>query len=153
MALCDACFSFYIKSFQIFRIIKLAWRMFVFFIHLWNLGNISISLAPSGSFTAKNDNIHSFFHLHFSDLLIISFTGIQCFSLWRFVLANTSGIWSKRFTCVCSPLCQNLKIGCCFAANDIVQMCSVFCTCLLIARSVRLFSFLIKPKVYFLSLS
>ena len=34
LAFGDACFSFYVKSFQIFRIIKLAWRMFVFLIHL-----------------------------------------------------------------------------------------------------------------------
>ena len=44
MALCDACFSFYIKTFQIFRIIKLPWRKFVFFIHLWNLKKIQSSL-------------------------------------------------------------------------------------------------------------
>ena len=43
-------------------------------------------------------------------LLIISFTGIRCFSLLRFVLANTSGFRSERFTVVCSPLCQNLKL-------------------------------------------
>ena len=35
--------------------------MFVFFIHLLNVAKISISLASSGSFTLKNDNIHSFF--------------------------------------------------------------------------------------------
>ena len=55
-----ACFSFYINSVQIFRIIILAWRMFVLFIHLENVGKISIFLASSGSLTVKNDNIHSF---------------------------------------------------------------------------------------------
>ena len=35
--------------------------MFVFFIHLWNLGKISIFLGFSGSFAMKNDNIHIFF--------------------------------------------------------------------------------------------
>ena len=35
--------------------------MFVFFIHVWNLGKISIFLAFSGSFAKKNDNIHIFF--------------------------------------------------------------------------------------------
>ena len=34
--------------------------MFVFFIHFWNLGKISIFLAFSGSFAEKNDNIHFF---------------------------------------------------------------------------------------------
>ena len=57
----DACFSFCIKSFQIFRIIKLARRMFVFFTNLWNLGKISILLAFSGSFAVKNDILHIFF--------------------------------------------------------------------------------------------
>mgnify|MGYP006973409497 CR=1 FL=1 len=61
MALCDTCFNFIIKSFQIFRMIKLAWTMFVVFIHLWNVGKISIFVASSGSFTVKNDNIHSLF--------------------------------------------------------------------------------------------
>ena len=94
-----------------------------------------------------------FFHLHFSVSGVIFFSGIRCFSLRRFVLANTSGFRSERFTVVCSPVCQNLKIGCCFAANDVAQMCSAFHTCSLVARSARLFSFLIKPKVYFFSLS
>ena len=35
--------------------------MFVFLIHLWYFGKISIFFASSGSFTVKNDNIHSFF--------------------------------------------------------------------------------------------
>ena len=35
--------------------------MFVFSIHLWDFGKISIFLASSGSFNVKNDNIHSFF--------------------------------------------------------------------------------------------
>ena len=61
MALWDACFSFYIKSFLIFRIIELPWRIFVFFIHLLNVRKISILLASSGSFTVKNDSIHSLF--------------------------------------------------------------------------------------------
>ena len=38
---CPACVSFWIKSFQMFRIIKLTRRMFVF-IHFWNLSKISI---------------------------------------------------------------------------------------------------------------
>ena len=45
----------------VWTVIKLTWRMFVFFIHLWNLGKISIFQGSSGSFTVKNDNIHSFF--------------------------------------------------------------------------------------------
>ena len=45
----------------VLTVIKLTWRMFVFFIHLWNLGKISIFQGSSGSFTVKNDNIHSFF--------------------------------------------------------------------------------------------
>ena len=35
--------------------------MLIFFAHFWNFGQISIFLASSGSFTVKNDNIHSFF--------------------------------------------------------------------------------------------
>ena len=42
---CTACFSFFIKSFQIFRIIKLARGAFLFFIRPQNLGKISIFLA------------------------------------------------------------------------------------------------------------
>ena len=61
LAFGDACFSFYIKSSRTFTIIQLAWSMFVFFIHLWNFGKISIFLAFSGSFTVKSVNIHSFF--------------------------------------------------------------------------------------------
>ena len=72
MALCDACFSFYIKCFQIFRIVKLAWRMFVFFIHLRNVGK-NFLLASSGSFTVKNDNFHSFFFLFFFAGLVANF--------------------------------------------------------------------------------
>ena len=53
--------SLHIKSFHIFRIIKLAWRMFIFLVHLWKFGKLSIFLASSGSFTSKNDNIHSVF--------------------------------------------------------------------------------------------
>ena len=56
LAFGNACFSFCIKSFQIFSLIKLAWRMFV-----RNFGKISIFLAFSGSFAVKNDNFHSFF--------------------------------------------------------------------------------------------
>ena len=66
---CTACFSFWIKSFQIFRIIKLAWRTLVFFIHLQNLGKISILLAFSSSFTVNNDNIHIFFLLFWLQIL------------------------------------------------------------------------------------
>ena len=36
-------------------------KMFIFFIHLWNFGKISIFSASSGSFNMKNDNIHTFF--------------------------------------------------------------------------------------------
>ena len=35
--------------------------MFVFFIHLWNFGKISIFLASAGTFNVKNDNFHTFF--------------------------------------------------------------------------------------------
>ena len=56
LAFGNACFSFCIKSFQIFSLIKLAWRMFV-----RNFGKISIFLAFSGSFAVKNDNFYSFF--------------------------------------------------------------------------------------------
>ena len=56
LAFGNACFSFCIKSFQIFSLIKLAWRMFV-----RNFGKISIFLAFSGSFAVKNDNFAVFF--------------------------------------------------------------------------------------------
>ena len=37
-------------------------KMFIFFIHLWNFGEMSIFLlASSGSYNVKNDNIHRFF--------------------------------------------------------------------------------------------
>ena len=40
-------------------------KMFIFFIHLWNFGKISIFSASSGSFNMKNDNIHIFLLLLF----------------------------------------------------------------------------------------
>ena len=41
-------------------------KMFIFFIHLWNFGEMSIFLlASSGSYIVKNDNIHRFFFLLF----------------------------------------------------------------------------------------
>ena len=56
---CTACFSFFIKSFQTFRIIKLAQRIFIIFIHLRNLSKILIFLAFPGNFDVKNDNNYS----------------------------------------------------------------------------------------------
>ena len=44
-------------------------KMFVFSIHLWNLGKISIFLAPFGSFNVKNDSIHNFFSLFWLQIL------------------------------------------------------------------------------------
>ena len=64
LAFGNACFSFSIKSFQIFSLIKLAWRMFV-----RNFGKISIFLAFSGSFAVKNDNFAVFFCLFFAVLV------------------------------------------------------------------------------------
>ena len=64
LAFGNACFSFCIKSFQIFSLIKLAWRMFV-----RNFGKISIFLAFSGSFAVKNDNFAVFFCLFFAVLV------------------------------------------------------------------------------------
>ena len=50
---CIACLSFCVKSLQIFRMIKLAQRMFVFFISLRNLGKFSIVSAFCSSFAEK----------------------------------------------------------------------------------------------------
>ena len=77
---CNACFSFCIKSFQIFRIIKLPRRMFVFFTHLRNLDKLSIFSAFPGSFAPKNDNIHFFFAILVAILEFAGFPSKQeCF--------------------------------------------------------------------------
>ena len=76
LAFGDACFSFCIKSFQIFSIIKLAWRMFV-----RNFGKISIFLAFSGSFAVKSDNFVLFF---------------VCFSLFWFQILSLPAFFPKQ---------------------------------------------------------
>ena len=43
--------------------------MFVVFIHLRNLGKISIFLPSAGSFNVKNDNFHTFFSLSWLQML------------------------------------------------------------------------------------
>ena len=53
-------------SFQIFRIIKLAWRMFI---HLWNFGKISIFLAFSCSLLWRMTIFTVFFSLFWLQIL------------------------------------------------------------------------------------
>ena len=44
-------------------------KMFIFSIHLWNFGTISIFIASSGTFNVKNDNIQTFFSLFWLKIL------------------------------------------------------------------------------------
>ena len=101
LAFGDACFSFYIKSFQIFSIIKLAWRMFVFFNHFWNFGKISIFLSSSGSFTLKNDNIHSFFFVFavlVANFEFACFAPKQKYTAWTVSMetVRTAKLWLRK---------------------------------------------------------
>ena len=84
--------------------------MFVFFIHLWNFGKISILLASSGSFHVKNDNIYTFFALVW--LLILNLptslqkknTRVGPFSWKRYVLQNPDRERTNKSTGICLRL-------------------------------------------------
>ena len=133
MAPWDACFSFYLKSFQIFRVIKLAWRMFVFFIHLLNVGKISISLASSGSFTLKNDNIHSFFFslfwlqiLNLPTSLKNKNTRVGPFPWKRSVLQNSDRERTNQSTGICLRLGLPYNNFSYLIVNHTYPLCAAF---------------------------
>ena len=84
--------------------------MFVFFIHLWNFGNILIFLASAGSFNVKNDNCYTFFSLSWLQilnlpaLLQIKNTRIGTFPGKRSVLQNPDWERTNQSTGICLEL-------------------------------------------------
>ena len=74
-------------------------KMFVFSIHLWNFGKISIFLAFSGSFNVKNDNIHTFFLLFwFANFEFAGFAPKQKYTDWTVSMetVRTAKSWLRK---------------------------------------------------------
>ena len=85
-------------------------KMFVFSIHLWNFGKISIFLASSGSFNVKNDKIHTFFLLFWLQILNLPAllqnknTWLGPFPWKRSVLQNPDRERTNQSTGICQRL-------------------------------------------------
>ena len=74
-------------------------KMFVFPIHLWNFGKISIFLASSGSFNVKNDNIHTFFFaVLVANFEFTRFASQQKYMDWTISMetVRTAKSWPKK---------------------------------------------------------
>ena len=86
----------------------LARRMFVFFLHLWNLSkNLAIFLAFSGSFAMKNNYIHIFFAVlvaNFPALLQNKNTRLGPFPWKRSVLQNLDRERTNQSAQICPRL-------------------------------------------------
>ena len=84
--------------------------MFVFFIHLWNFGKMSIFLASAGSFNVKNDKFHTFFSLSWLQMLNLPAwlqnknTRIGPFPWKRSVLQNHDRERTNQSTGICLGL-------------------------------------------------
>ena len=82
-------------------------KMFVFSIHLWNFGKISIFLASSGSFNVKNYNIHTFFFaVLVANFEFADFAPKQKYTDWTFpwkrsVLQNPDRGRTNQSTGIC----------------------------------------------------